>query len=200
MAKARDRSQLSNLVKLKALLHKIKSLHVVFEVGTERFPASACSNVLIDETLGSNNIQFNRPGDHLTAVKAAGSLGGLSFQADTAGAAGNSITVRYTAGATAGSEVVTVVGNAITVQIASGVSTRTQVKAALDASSPAAALVDTSITSGATVVTAPAGPTSLSGGFDADALEQYDLSDITMIRRLRTKKWMIEINGNANPA
>jgi len=46
----------------------------------------------------------------------------------------NSYSIEYTTGATAGSEVITLLGQAITVQIDSGVSTATQVKAAVDAS------------------------------------------------------------------
>jgi len=45
----------------------------------------------------------------------------------------NAFTVEYTPGATAGSEVVSIAGQAIEVQIESGVSTATQVKAALEA-------------------------------------------------------------------
>ena len=53
----------------------------------------------------------------------------------------SAITVAYTGGGTAGSEVVTVVGNAISVQIESGVSTATQVKTKVDALAAASALV-----------------------------------------------------------
>ncbi len=98
----------------------------------------------IDETLGSANIQVAKPGP--AAAKAHATIQDLTFTADATGTGGNAITVAYTTGATAGSEVVTVVSNAISVQIATGVSTATQIKAAVDASSPAAALVDTSIT------------------------------------------------------
>lgn len=45
----------------------------------------------------------------------------------------NAYTMEYTAGATAGAEVVSILGQAITVQIETGVSTATQVKAALEA-------------------------------------------------------------------
>ncbi len=51
------------------------------------------------------------------------------------------ITVAYTAGATAGAEVVTVTNHAISVQIQSGASTATMVKAAIDGSAAATALV-----------------------------------------------------------
>ena len=70
----------------------------------------------------------------------------LTYTADDTGLAGNSITVAYTAGATAGAEVVTVVGSAISVQIEDGVSTATEVKAAVDGKAEAAALVDVTIT------------------------------------------------------
>jgi len=65
----------------------------------------------------------------------------LTYTAVLRGVAGNSITIEYTTGGTAGSEVVTVTGSAISVQIQSGVSTATQVKTAVEASAPAAALV-----------------------------------------------------------
>jgi len=52
----------------------------------------------------------------------------------------NAYTLEYTPGATAGAEVVTILGNAIEVQIETGVSTATQVKAAWDASQAATAI------------------------------------------------------------
>lgn len=78
------------------------------------------------------------------------------------GAAGNSITVAYTGGATAGAEVVTVVGNAISVQIEDGVSTITQVRTAINASGAAAALVTATGTSATPVDVTAA--TALEGG------------------------------------
>lgn len=68
----------------------------------------------------------------------------------------------------AGSEVVTVVGSAIKVKFQSGVSTATQIKAAVDAYGPAAALINTTIVgTGSTPQIAPSGPTNLAGGQDA---------------------------------
>lgn len=78
------------------------------------------------------------------------------------GASGNSITIAFTGGGTAGAEVVTVIGNAISVQIQSGTSTVTQVRTALQASPAATALVTTTGTSASTVSTA--GATNLLGG------------------------------------
>ena len=73
----------------------------------------------------------------------AGSVGTLSFAADTAGLAGNSIEVILVDGGTAGSETVGVVGSVITVDIETGVSTAAQIKTAIDNDVDAAALVDT---------------------------------------------------------
>jgi len=78
------------------------------------------------------------------------------------GAGGNSITIAFTGGAVAGSEVVTVTGQAISVQISGGVSTVTQVSTAMQASAACTALVTTTGTSASTVAVASA--VSLSGG------------------------------------
>ena len=88
----------------------------------------------------------------------------ITYTAVTPGTSGNSITVSYTTGGVAGSEVVSVIGDAISVQIQNGVSTATQVLAAINASAPATALVSGAITgTGSNPQTAPASG-SLSGG------------------------------------
>lgn len=75
-------------------------------------------------------------------------------------ASGAPITIQYIPGGTAGAEVVTVSGNAITVKIQTGVSTATQVMAALAASAAAMLLVYAAITGTAGTaqvsITAPA--------------------------------------------
>ena len=91
----------------------------------------------------------------------------ITYTADTAGAAGNSITITYTAGATAGAEVVSVVGTAISVQIESGVSTATQVQTAVNASIPAAALVNLVISGTAGNAQVAAATQALAGGANA---------------------------------
>lgn len=86
------------------------------------------------------------------------------------GAAGNSTTVAFTAGATAGSEVVTVTGTAISIQIQSGVSTATQVSTAFGASAEATALATMTIVSGHDTDTiATASATALAGGITGGA-------------------------------
>lgn len=94
---------------------------------------------------------------------------GLSYTAVAFGTSGNLISIAYTAGGTAGSEVVTVTGNAISVQIQTGVSTITQVRTAINASTPAAALVVAAGTSASAVSTTAA--TFLTGGIDGVASE-----------------------------
>lgn len=91
-------------------------------------------------------------------VKAVKVTQGLTLTAVAFGSAGNSITIAFTPGATAGSEVVTVTGNAISVQIETGVSTVTQVRTAMQAAAACTALVTTTGTSGSTVATASALP------------------------------------------
>lgn len=88
----------------------------------------------------------------------------ITYTAVATGTAGNSDTVAYTTGGTAGSEVVTVVSNAVSVKIQSGVSTAAQILAAVNNSAAALAVISASITGLSTnVQTAPASG-SLSGG------------------------------------
>ena len=113
----------------------------------------------------------NTPGSGKTfdsPAKASVAIADLTYEADTAGTAGNSITVEYTGGASHGSEVVTVVGSAITCQLEDGVSTATEVKTAIDAYPAAAALVNITVTgtgSNAQNITAA---TPLTGGVNSE--------------------------------
>lgn len=88
----------------------------------------------------------------------------ITYTSVLVGLSGNLPSIQYTSGGTAGSEVVTVTGNAVSVKIASGVSTATQVLAAINASAAAAALVSGAITGTASNAQTTAGPTNLSGG------------------------------------
>lgn len=99
-----------------------------------------------------------------TAVKASKVTQGLTVTAASFGSAGNSITVAFTGGATAGAEVVTVSGKAISVQVEDGVSTVTQVRTAMNAAAACAALVATTGTNTSKVAVASALP--LLGGVD----------------------------------
>lgn len=116
--------------------------------------------------LGDDNIQSNTASAETAATL---TLGGVTYTATTGqGADGNSVTIAYTGGGNAGSEVVSVTGQAISVQIQSGVSTITQVRTAVNAAVAAAALVIATGTSATTVSTASA--TNLAGGVSASGV------------------------------
>jgi hypothetical protein len=91
------------------------------------------------------------------------------------GASGNSIAITFTAGATAGAEVVTVSGTAITIQVETGVSTADQVKTAYDLVAAAVALATVAVVGGhgsdaisaATVLPLQSG---VDGGFRGNAI------------------------------
>lgn len=86
--------------------------------------------------LGDDNVQSNTAA---TETRASLVTQGITLTAQPGfGANGNNITIAFTAGATAGAEIVTVVGTAVSVQIATGVSTVTQVVTALNATTSAA--------------------------------------------------------------
>lgn len=111
------------------------------------FPAAAA---LVTPSTGSpGSTQVVAAYAHLTggvdAIAATYEVTGagfyLTYTAVAPGAAGNGITIEYTAGGTAGSEIVSVVSLAISVQIESGVSKYQQVADAVNADSSANALV-----------------------------------------------------------
>lgn len=116
---------------------------------------------------------------------------GITYTAVTMGTAGNSITIALVAGGTAGSEVVTVTGNAISVSIQSGTSTRTQVKTAIDASAAAAALIGVSVTSGATAAT-PVAATSLATGTSTTITSNAPINTMTLTQ-IGTGVWQIQL-------
>lgn len=82
------------------------------------------------------------------SVAAELEVGDLTFKAKEKGEDGNDITIALVAGATAGSEVVTVEGTDIVIQIANETSTAQQIKDAVEASFSASDLVSVEIASG----------------------------------------------------
>lgn len=98
----------------------------------------------------------------------------ITYTANDSGTIGNSVSIALVAGGTAGAEVVSIVGVAISVQIASGVSTKAQVVAALTASEAASALVYAATTSTGTPGLLSA--TFLSGGLDANLSSPYTVA------------------------
>lgn len=112
----------------------------------------------------------------ITPVQSEVTIQNVNYRADNFGVAGDSISIEYTTGAIAGSEVVSVISNAITVQIESGVSTPTQIANAVNGFPAAAALVDATVTpiSSTTPQTGPVAQTFLAGGVDGVGLAGFE--------------------------
>lgn len=107
-------------------------------------------------------------GNVTAAVKATLKVQDLTYTAKTAGLAGNDITIAYVDGGTAGSESVDVTGTDIEVTIEDGVSTAENILDAIEASVPAAALVDVVVDEGdEDDVQSIFAETPLAGGDDA---------------------------------
>lgn len=99
----------------------------------------------------------------------------LTYDASGVGTDGNSISIEYVGGGTAGAEVVNVTGNAIEVEIEDGVSTATQIKAAVDGNVQAAILVTVTISGTAGNAQVIFGPTNLAGGENAGTVQAANL-------------------------
>ncbi len=151
----------------------------------ERNQANRTNNRLI---YGVNDVQYRAMGDKIEflpvssapgtyriwyvpktptlkeGVLATAAIQNVIYTAKDVYADGNLISVTYTSGATPGSEVVTVVGTAISVQISAGVSTAQQVYDALAASQDALDLVSIAITGVASTVQNTQSATFLAGG------------------------------------
>lgn len=113
----------------------------------------------------------------IAAAKAEVTIQNVNYQAITPGTGGNSITVAYTTGATAGAEVVSVVGNAISVQIASGVSTPAQIVSKVNAHFVASSLVFAKVTPApsTTPQTGPVSTTPLTGGVNSAGTAGFEI-------------------------
>ena len=98
------------------------------------------------------------------AVAASKVVQDLTYTADLVGINGNLIQIEYIVGGVAGAEVVTVTGSKISVQIASGASTATQIKTAIDANVAAALLVNIVVSGIGSNTQVAAAVSNLSGG------------------------------------
>ncbi len=110
----------------------------------------------------------------------------ITYTATIRGTAGNAITVQYTAGGVAGAEDVNVVGNAISVQIESGVSTADQVANALFGNGAAMALVFVELTGTPTDPQVTVGATSLVGGVNSVVPAGTTITEITPLAVIST--------------
>lgn len=115
----------------------------------------------------------------LSGVAALLAVQDLTYTAVLRGVAGNSITIAYTGGGTAGAEVVTVVGTAISVQIQSGTSTGTQVRTAINAAAAATALISCAVTGTGSNAQTTASATPLATGVDSKVNVAADTVTIT---------------------
>ncbi len=91
----------------------------------------------------------------------------LTYTCDSVGSDGNNITIEYTGGGTAGSEVVSVSTLAITVDIQPGVSTATQIKAAIEGFIASAVLVNVTVTGVGSNPQTTYSQTNLAGGINS---------------------------------
>jgi hypothetical protein len=114
-----------------------------------------------------------------TAVYSTVVIQDLTFTAVLAGTGQDAISIEYTNTGTAGAETVVVTGNAIVIDIQSGTSTATQVKAAFDGSAAAIALAACTISGTAGTAQTTQGPTNLAtgaGGFSTSRFTSEALS------------------------
>jgi hypothetical protein len=123
------------------------------------------SSPLVSNILDSSGIEV---GQFISGVDvdAKATIQDLTYSAELFGTAGNAITVEYTGGGTAGSEVVTVLGNAVSVQIQSGVSTADQIRTAILGSAAALTLVSVVVSGTGSNAQTTVAPTSLTGGLE----------------------------------
>ena len=107
-------------------------------------------------------------------TKSAVSYQDVRYTSKNLGTLYNTITITYTSGGTAGSEVVTVVGKAISVKIESGVSTADQIISKITASTAASALVSANrVAAGSETQLVTGVVDTLSGGTNAGETIQY---------------------------
>jgi len=100
------------------------------------------------------------------AIAASLEIEDITYTAVEPGAAGNDITIAYVDDGTADEETVDVTGTDIVVHMEAGVSTATQIKAAIDAKAEAIALVSAEITGTAGDAQAAAAEAPLADGAD----------------------------------
>jgi hypothetical protein len=104
--------------------------------------------------------------EYIKGIKAFKIIQDLTYTAASFGVSGDLIRIRYVAGSIAGSEVVTVSGNNITVTIENGVSTASQIESKILLSPAALLLVSVAVTGTGSNSQLKTDPTYLSGGVE----------------------------------
>lgn len=136
----------------------------------------------------SNLVGLHGSASLVQPVLSAVTAQGVTYTAKALGKDGDDIEITLVDGATAGAEVVTVAGKSITVQIEDGVTTQTQLKAAIDGNANAAALVSVAVASGATAVDEAAAVTT-SGG--VDGVSAFDMKGVQSIKHTGTGEYTV---------
>ena len=115
-------------------------------------------------------------------VKASVVIQDLTYEAGSPGSGLNGVTVEYVSDTVAGSETATLLGNAITVHMESGVSTATQIRAAVIANLTIASNINVTITGVGSNPQTTQGPTPLSGGIDpgSKSAAQFNNGDVNI--------------------
>lgn len=116
----------------------------------------------------------------LAASAASKILQDLTYTS-VANGANSPISITYTTGATAGAEVVSVVGNAISIQIQNGVSTATQIQTAFNAVGAATALATCTISGTGSNAQSTVNLASLTGAVGSNSLSFYRDNTITAL-------------------
>lgn len=133
-------------------------------------------NANIDSVKSAQGIRVNMNNVNVEpGAKADVTIQDLNYQAVNVGADANNITIEYVGGGTAGSEVISLNGTEVTIQIEDGVSTAQQIKTAVEGTISVAANVVVIIIGSGSNPQVIEGPTPLSGGVDAGQKFAADL-------------------------
>lgn len=196
----KDAQKMTEVLKKIRILAAEKSQRLNVRIDALRIRGNELASFTIDETLATGTIVLDLgPGRGRTAGSATFQDLTYTAKVQPDGFFPNDVQIEYIEPLVDGPLSVAVVGRTIsvTLAVASGLITSTadDVKAAIIANAAANALVAVSGT-GATALTAQA-LTGLTGG---SSVQTYDKADIYLIKRLRTKKYLIVLNGSADPA
>lgn len=177
------------LVKLTALVLKKPNAFNV-SINGLKYKGELMTNL----DLSANPITFTHP-KVIAPIAASLIIQDLTYSAKEPGVYGNNISIEYTIGGTAGAEVVTVVGNAISVQIETAVSTADQIKAKIDAHSAASLLVSAVVSGTGSTAQIAAVAANLALGADQTSVStNFSLaqSNIYYIQRIRCQKYLFK--------
>lgn len=194
-------AKVTELLKKIRLLSTERSSRFVLIFKDHRFKGEELTSFTIDETLATGTLLLNAGGRY--GVTAASEIiEDLTYTAKKVGDYyANDVRIKYVNPGAVGALSVSVTGHDITVTLAHNgsavTSTANDIKAAIEALAAANALVSIVVSGVGTDVQSAVAFTALAGGSNQ---QSFDKANIAMIRRLRTKKWAIELKSDANPA